>query len=198
MAMTSDKAEWCAFGIWLDRVGLCSSTLFCASGSTFDSVITEKLSSPQHFTNNFPWMFLVSFCRTCSGISFCVNTWARYQIFPCLAQTMSSPLTHSVFYFVLVFFLFTVVCLWLSVIVVVMKIINVITFFRLSSCSSDDLFIGQFRFRKAIFAHRVHFNASHDNSSMYKWLSHTTKLCTRWILVFPVYHVLCQEFFSNF
>ena len=34
-------------------------------------------------------MFLANFCRTCSGISFCVNTWAWYQIFPCLAQTMS-------------------------------------------------------------------------------------------------------------
>ena len=186
MAMTSDKAEWCAFGIWLDRVGLCSSTLFCASGWTFDSVITEKLSSPQHFTNNLPWMFLVSFCRTCSGISFCVNTWARYQIFPCLGQTMSSPLTHSVFYFVLVFFLFTVVCLWLSVIVVVMKIINVITFLDFPPVPLTI--------------------SSSENSGFERQSLHTEftlmhhMIIPRCTIGYPIQlniHVLCQEFFSN-
>ena len=157
MSMTSDKTEWRAFAMWVDHVALCSSTLFCASGSTFDSVITEKLSSPHHFTNILLWMFLVNFCRTCSGISFCVHTWAGYQILPCLGQTMSPALAHSVFYFFLVFALFAFVYIRLSIIVVFMKIINVITFFRHSSCSSDDIFIGILRFRKAIFAHRVHF-----------------------------------------
>ena len=68
---------------------------------------------------------------------------------------MSPALTHSVFYLVLVFTPFTVVCIRLSVIVVVMKIINIITFFRRSSCSSDDIFIGGSRFRKTIFAIRT-------------------------------------------
>ena len=91
--MTSDKVEWCSFAIWVDRVALRSSTLFFASGSTFDSVITEKLSSLHHFTNTLPWMFLVSFCRTGSGNFLCVHTWVGYQILPYLAQTVSPALT---------------------------------------------------------------------------------------------------------
>ena len=111
-----------------------------------------KLSSPYHFTNRLPWMFLVKFSRASSGISCFVHTWAGYQILPCLAQTMSPAVTHSVFYFVFVFAFFTVVCIWLLFILVVMKMINIITFFRHSSCSSGNIFIGGSRFQKAIFA----------------------------------------------
>ena len=65
---------------------------------------------------------------------------------------MSPAVTHSVFYFVFVFAFFTVVCIRLSFILIVMKMINIITFFRHSSCSSGDIFIGGSRFQKAIFA----------------------------------------------
>ena len=65
--------------------------------------------------------------------------------------------TFSVLYFVLVFFLFAVVCIQLFIIFVVMKITNAITSFRCSLCSSDDILIGGSRFRKAIFAYIVHF-----------------------------------------
>ena len=57
MSMTSDKAEWHAFAIWANRVALCSSTLFCSSGSTFDSVITEKLPSPHLLSLQLEWKF---------------------------------------------------------------------------------------------------------------------------------------------
>ena len=178
--MTPDKAEWCTFAIWVDCVALCSSTFLCASGSTFDSGLSHhwKVVLPLPFYKHFALDVLGYFCRTCSGILFCVHTWAGHPILPCLVQTMSLALTHSALYFFLIFNLFTVVCIWLSVIVAVMRIINVITFFRCSSCSSDDIFIGGPRFWKAIFA--LH-----------------TKLCTRWISVFSVHHILCQEFFGN-
>ena len=53
MSMTSDKAEWYAFAIWVDHVAVLIS--FGASGSTFDSVITEELSSPDLLLFQLKW-----------------------------------------------------------------------------------------------------------------------------------------------